>query len=245
MNWFDMLISVPIVGTNFEDTLLSGQDWISSSKSFFKELRDDGHSLTISSEGLMSLQVESNKGFRFSFNNKSIVSYFNYPRILESKPGELEQMRYLVGNRKYSDICSELLGLHTDLLSKIDAYDLELNIHRVGFVCSALLNLEEPPPGVSDLIDSISSPWPNKAINIEQKILIPLSENEQEKKQCHHVINYRNVGDSKDNLDITLDWQISWPRGKRKPLNFVNRNIASYQKEAMGYFETVGQGFEK
>lgn len=241
MSWLDQVVAVPSIGCRFGPKLRSASRMIDELTPYFDELSEQDGAIQFDQEGPLTLKFQTERtGFSYVLEPSDIIVEYRYPTYEKRTPEALPQQKYRTSMRDFSDLLDELYERYVHLVEFV-LRDEDRKLARTGFIANCLLDLDEPPPGVQDLIQHFGRPWPGGVHRMEARFLGVLEESEEHTSQCHHHIKF-NRSAEEPILELALDWQ---RRYEKLPMvssrQFEDRLYADLDA-ATNYYEKIAKG---
>lgn len=137
----------------------------------------------------------------------------------------------------YSELLARLIS-KIDEAIKLLSPKVAPEIRRVGIVSLTHVDLEDVPPGVSDLFSQVGSPLGGTTKSFNVTITNTLTETDTHTDGCiHHLVK----NEARDELcTISLDWQRSFKNPR--PFSISRRIMDEARTDALNYFERFAEG---
>jgi hypothetical protein len=113
---------------------------------------------------------------------------------------------------------------------------------RIGVISTTVVAEDEAPPGVTRFLKYAAKPWDAtpEAFNLNLTVALPKSKETVSGDRCIHSFTKAEDGDGL--ITIRLDWQRQFDGDKKLSMSTLPDLLKTAKKDAMSYFEDVGEG---
>lgn len=239
LTWLDQVLAVPTVGVQIVPNFRMASQLAQSAAPVIDSIFGEEGEINLDAKNPFQLSFRTKTGFSFNLSPTDLVVAFNYAVVSKRRAGSLpavEEIRI----RPYTTILEETGERIRDVLRTLSACH-EINAMRIGIVAAARVDKGALPPGVQDLVEDLGKPWGTPVVKANSSLLVNLLENQEATDRCHHTITFDDAREPKE-VHVTLDWQRVLNEPKRMAGGDSAAIIVECRKQALAYFQRVGEG---
>lgn len=240
MSWCDKLASTPTIGLKFSPSFVPTEQILGSIKPILDRFMDgDRPTFSIEKVDPFSVVINSDEGYRYSFDSLSHTVAFNHRVRAKPSSAGPPTMELISKPAPYTDLLQEV----KERLCKASGYTpgfKQRTLRRLGVVSLTQVELDDAPPGIQSLIADITKPFGGPLENMNLAVATSIRSDEKVADRCIHTIV---VPEDESEL-VTL--QFDWQRQYVSPITLANANVEKLVEqglsEALSYFERVAEG---
>jgi hypothetical protein len=213
--------------------------WAAFSPILDKEVSNEKATFAITQNEPFSIGFHTDSGFHYSADPSKVVVGFQHRLKVKPVSGGTPTMEMLSHPRPFSQLLPEVC-------EKLRAAALVLpgsktrKITRIGVVTNTLVDVEDAPPGIGNLIDYVGRPWGERVDIFSFQIVTELGDAVGWKDRCVH--NLTKPEDPQALVTLSFDWQRTFTTGQAITVASLGNILARAQADSMAYFEELAEG---
>ncbi|MCK5690169.1 hypothetical protein KAI87_12905 [Myxococcota bacterium] len=237
--WLDSVMAMPLIGVAFEPNFVTSAN-IHQILGPFIESLDDKFGVDKIKPEPYQLFLQTGTGISVTVKSDSIS--VQQSRIVREKMHPGGDRRWEVDELEpYTPLLNTCQDITVDLLAALSE-DSPLLISRIGVIAASELVMDALPPGVTSLVEYLSTPWGADRVELSNTtLLVNLGQDGEALDRCHHTIRF-NLEQDPQRLEFNLDWQRIWPNQHIDGNQDLSGLLSGATTAAREYFQRVAEG---
>jgi hypothetical protein len=197
---------------------------------------------TLDQQDAFGFQLTTNDGFGYLVNPEYITVDFKYRLRLQNRSAQPPTLEMMSRPAPYTEVLPEISRRLIEVVKPIIGA-IPRTLVGIGVISTTVVSESEAPPGIRRFLEHVARPWSASlsAYNLHLTADLAGKKDGGAKDRCTHTLTKSEEGD--DNfLTIRLDWMRTFDEKKPPPFSTLEEQLKLAQKEALEYFEDIGQG---
>jgi hypothetical protein len=242
VSWCDKLASTPGIGIKLDKsfgpiaTMLEPltpiiSTWVDKDKAAF----------SVDHQDLFNCTLTTFDGYQYIMGPEQLSVEFKHRLRLKAQSAGPPSAELLSRPLPYTDLLPQV-GKKLLVLTELVTTDRPRKLSRIGVISTTVVSEDEVPPGIARFLKHVAKPWKTSLeyFNMEVTTKLAKVKGTARYDRCIHVIS---KPDDRENLvTIRLDWQRYFDEGKALSMTALPELLVTAQKDALAYFEDIGEG---
>lgn len=241
-SWCDILASTPSVGFGFDWRMMTGDSVLGNLSRLLDPLvANERPKFTIKRADPFSVTITREDGFSYGIEPSKAYVTFQHTMRAKAVSGAAPVMEMLSRPMPYTKLLPEVSDMLVEMTLALPhgVHGHGRKLQRVGIVSTTHVDEGEVPPGVKHLIEWMCRPWSTvDSFSIQATAVI--ARHDRWTDRC--IFNLVKPEIQDELMTIIFDWQRTFAMGQQIGEDSLRRIVKQAQKDALVYFEEIGEG---